>query len=293
MTIKSMTGYGSAKIETEAFIIKVELKSLNGKFLELKCRLPRNFYSKEVELRNLLGPKLKRGTISLNINVESKGVKNISKVEINIPLAKEYKEKLSILSRELGEENPALIKEILRMPEVIETKEKESSEEDWNKLKEACGLALLNFDDFRLKEGEGLTNHFMECIENIDSNFTVIKSYLKERRTFLEERVYGRIMENIEESLVDKNRLEQELILYLEKYDITEEIKRLEGHLVHFKETMNSDELQGKKLGFISQEIGREINTMGVKANYLPMQKAIVNMKESLEMIKEQVLNTL
>jgi len=288
-----MTGYGSAKLETESFIIKAEFKSLNGKFLELKCRMPRHFYSKEIELRNLFGPKLIRGSVSLNINVESKGVKNLSKVEINMPLAMEYKEKLSLLSKELGQENNDLFREILRMPEVVSTIEKESTDEDWSKLVETCTIAYESFDAFRVKEGEGLSKHFNECIDSIDSNFTVVRSFLEERRASLEEKVYSRIMENVEESLVDKNRLEQELILYLEKYDITEEIKRLEGHLVHFKDSMDTNESHGKKLGFISQEIGREINTMGVKANYLPMQKAIVNMKESLEMIKEQVLNTL
>ena len=288
-----MTGYGSAKLETESFIIKAEFKSLNGKFLELKCRMPRHFYSKEIELRNLFGPKLIRGSVSLNINVESKGVKNLSKVEINMPLAMEYKEKLSLLSKELGQENNDLFREILRMPEVVSTIEKESTDEDWSKLVETCTIAYESFDAFRVKEGEGLSKHFNECIDSIDSNFTVVRSFLEERRASLEEKVYSRIMENVEESLVDKNRLEQELILYLEKKNITEEIKRLEGHLVHFKDSMDTNESHGKKLGFISQEIGREINTMGVKANYLPMQKAIVNMKESLEMIKEQVLNTL
>ena len=293
MTIKSMTGYGAATMETEGFIIKAELKSLNGKFLELKCRMPRHFYSREIELRNLLGPKLLRGTVSLNINVESKGLKNSSSVEVNLPLAMEYKEKLTMLAQELGQESKDLFKDILRMPDVIVTQEKDGTEEDWNKVVAACNNAFEKFDHFRITEGAGLINHFNECIDTIDSNFSIIKSYLPERRAALEDKIYGRIKENIEESLVDKNRLEQELILYLEKYDITEEIKRLEGHLIHFKESMESKDSNGKKLGFISQEIGREINTMGVKANYLPMQKAIVNMKESLEMIKEQVLNAL
>jgi len=212
MTIKSMTGYGSAKLETESFIIKAEFKSLNGKFLELKCRMPRHFYSKEIELRNLFGPKLIRGSVSLNINVESKGVKNLSKVEINMPLAMEYKEKLSLLSKELGQENNDLFREILRMPEVVSTIEKESTDEDWSKLVETCTISYESFDAFRVKEGEGLSKHFNECIDSIDSNFTVVRSFLEERRASLEEKVYSRIMENVEESLVDKNRLEQELI---------------------------------------------------------------------------------
>lgn len=293
MSLKSMTGYGEATVETEAFLIKVELKSLNGKFLELKCRMPRSFYPKEIELRNFLSPKLVRGTVNLNINIESKGVKNLSQVEVNLPLAKEYKDKIELLMDALDESDTGLWKEIIKMPEILVSTEASGTDEDWNNLLDACSQAFVKFDEFRAKEGAALQKHFTECIDTIDNHFTVVKSHLDDRKTALQDRIYGRIEEHIEESLIDKNRLEQEIILYLEKYDITEEIKRLEGHLVHFRESLNSSDSNGKKLGFLSQELGREINTMGVKANYLPMQKEIVGMKESLEMIKEQVLNTL
>lgn len=293
MSLKSMTGFGSATVEAEAFFIKVEIKSLNGKFLELKCRMPRSFYHKEIELRNYVSPKLVRGTVSIHVNVEPKSTKNLSQIEVNLALAKEYKEKLSLLIAEVGENETSTWKEIVKMPDVVTSSETTGSDEDWIKLVEATDAALEQFNAFRTVEGDALQKHFTECIDSIDAHFTEVKSHLEDRRTALKDRIYGRIEESIEESLIDKNRLEQEIILYLEKYDITEEIKRLEGHLVHFRESLNSTDSNGKKLGFLSQELGREINTMGVKANYLPMQKEIVGMKESLEMIKEQVLNTL
>lgn len=291
MKIRSMTGFGQATIENESIQAKAEIKSLNGKFLDVKCWLPKSFYSREIELRNKLNPLLERGSVSINVFYEKLDPSvDSSNITVQSSLASAYHIKLKELAESLNEPTDDLLKHVLKLPDVLLVSEGETSEKEWDSIVDLCVKAYENFNDFRIEEGRSIKDHLKRCILSIQSNFSDIKSEIAPRKKDLEERIYGRVKESIEESLVDKTRFEQELIYYLEKYDIAEEVQRLEKHLEYFLECLDSNP-SGKKLGFISQEIGREINTMGVKSNYFPMQKSIVNMKESLEQIKEQVLN--
>jgi uncharacterized protein (TIGR00255 family) len=291
MKMRSMTGFGQATVENDNIQAKAEIKSLNGKFLDVKCWLPRSFYSREIELRNKLNPMLERGSVSINVYFERLDQAiDSNNIKVQTSLAQAYHSKLKELADTLGESSEDLLKHVLKLPDVLIVPEDDSTEQEWELIINLCLEAYKKFNLFREEEGESVKNHLAQCIRDIQSNFDDVKSEMEMRKDALQERIYGRIKETIEESLIDKNRFEQELIYYLEKYDIAEEIQRLDKHLNYFLECLGSNP-SGKKLGFISQEIGREINTLGVKSNHFPMQKSIVNMKESLEQIKEQVLN--
>ena len=288
-----MTGYGQARFEDENYLITAEIKTLNSKFLDVSMRIPKGFNDKEIQIRNLISEKLERGKVSLTFDYSNKGDAS-AKVHINEPLFKEYYENLKALSDGVESNSGDIFKMAVQFPEVIETIEDDSAkEQEWKLIFKAIHEAVDHCDEFRIKEGTVLT-------ENLNSYIQAIKTYLEEIKKLdplRVERIKSRLDNNLKDFAkreeLDVNRLEQELIYYIEKLDISEEKVRLASHLDYFTEILNSKKSMGKKLNFISQEIGREINTIGSKSNDAVMQKLVVNMKEELEKIKEQVLNIL
>jgi uncharacterized protein (TIGR00255 family) len=264
---------------------------LNSKQLDLFSRLPNIYREKELELRNYVAQKLERGKVEFSISMDS--INGSQPNQINKTLVKSYYEEIKSLSQELGVEPPAdWMRILLKMPEVMKMEVAELEETDWNIIRKAFEEAVGALMEFRQKEGESLKNVFLQKIGNIRNLLVQVEPYEKERV----EKIKTRILENLsslKQVEIDKNRFEQEMIYYLEKLDVNEEKNRLRQHLNYFEETMNAEGASGKKLGFIAQEIGREINTLGSKSNHPEMQKIVVMMKDELEQIKEQVLNVL
>lgn len=284
--IQSMTGFGKASLQLPNKKITVEIKSLNSKGLDLNVRMPSAFKEMELGLRNQISHKLERGKIDFSLFVETTGEETSSK--INIPIVKRYINQLREVAN--GDETE-LLKMAMRMPDALKTDREEIDENDWEKIQEVITEALENIYNFRVSEGISLEKEFLLRIGNILSLMNETVALDGERI----QNVKNRLQIAIEELKlnVDENRFEQELIYYLEKMDITEEKVRLENHLNYFLETLAGNEANGRKLGFITQEMGREINTMGSKSNHAQMQKFVVQMKDELEKIKEQVLNVL
>lgn len=290
---KSMTGYGEARYEDDNYSIRAEIKTLNSKFLDIAIRNPRSYNGKEILIRNLISEKLERGKVSMIFEYSNKS-DSIAKVNINARLFREYYDKLKELSDGVESNSADLFKMAVQFPEVIETTEDNSSlEKEWELILPVIKKAIDNCNEFRIKEGAVLTENLNKYIITIEENLEEIKT-LDPLRV---ERIKSRLNENLKEFAkreeLDVNRLEQELIYYIEKLDISEEKVRLASHLNYFTEILNGNKSMGKKMNFISQEIGREINTIGSKSNDAAMQKLVVNMKEELEKIKEQVLNIL
>lgn len=289
--VLSMTGFGKATCEVGTKKLTIEIKSLNSKQLDLFSRLPNIYREKELELRNYVAQKLERGKVEFSISMDS--INGSQPNQINKTLVKSYYEEIKSLSQELGVEPPAdWMRILLKMPEVMKMEVAELEETDWNIIRKAFEEAVGALMEFRQKEGESLKNVFLQKIGNIRNLLVQVEPYEKERV----EKIKTRILENLsslKQVEIDKNRFEQEMIYYLEKLDVNEEKNRLRQHLNYFEETMNAEGASGKKLGFIAQEIGREINTLGSKSNHPEMQKIVVMMKDELEQIKEQVLNVL
>ena len=288
-----MTGYGQARFEDENFSVSVEVKTLNSKFLDVGVRIPKSYSDKEIPVRNLISEKLERGKVSLLLEYSNKK-EAVSKVRINEELFKMYFEKLKELSDGVESKSEDLFKMAIQFPEVIVSIEDDSNrEKEWEIIFSVIKSAIDKCNDFREKEGAVLTENLKTYIQTIENNLEEIKELDPVRV----ERVKSRLNENLKEFAkreeLDVNRLEQELIYYIEKLDISEEKVRLASHLNYLQEILNSSSSMGKKMNFISQEIGREINTIGSKSNDAAMQKLVVNMKEELEKIKEQVLNIL
>jgi uncharacterized protein (TIGR00255 family) len=291
--IKSMTGYGISETENQNWRIKTEIKSLNNKFLELTVRLPKSFKDKDIEIRQLLTAKIGRGSVSVNLSAERKESEmNNDSMSINLPLAKSYSEKLIALAQSLNLPTDTIFNTVISLPEVLKYDESEKFEEDWKVIKENIENAFLQFDEFRITEGTFISQYLLDCLSTISSHLDEIAIHEGPRKESVKEKLWLSLIENNEEKNIDKNRYEQELIYYLEKYDIAEEKSRLAHHLSFFKDNLEK-EANGKKLNFIAQEIGREINTIGSKANYFPIQQSVILMKEELEKIKEQLLNVL
>ncbi|MCC6817623.1 MAG: YicC family protein [Bacteroidia bacterium] len=291
--IKSMTGFGSSDFENDIWNIKTEIKSLNNKFLELNIRMPKSFKDKEIELRQHLNTKIQRGSVSISIIAERKDNSSINDtLSVNLPLAKSYFDKLNVLSSALGMETPNLLQTIIAFPDVVKYEETEVSEEDWQLIMGTVDGAFLKFDDFRMTEGATISKYIIECIVKIRELVKTVEAEEIPRRESIKGKLLQSLLENKEDISMDQNRFEQEIIYYLEKYDIGEEKSRLGHHLDFFVECLEKD-ASGKKLNFIAQEMGREINTMGSKAYYFPIQQSVVLMKEELEKIKEQLLNVL
>ncbi|HAE29744.1 MAG TPA: YicC family protein [Flavobacteriales bacterium] len=290
--ILSMTGFGKAEGTIGNNKFNVEIRSVNSKQFDLSVRMPAIYKEKEIPLRNKLSKELYRGKIDLSIQFDSNGADHLSAV-INHTVVKKYYEQIESLSNDLGlNPAPSLI-DILRLPDTMKQERLEVDEEEWELVMKLIEQAIKNFISFRKQEGEAILNEFNVRINNIEQYANEIIPYEKERTESVRDKIESLFSEYEERESVDNNRLEQEMIYYLEKLDITEERSRLFNHIKYFRETLDSDTPQGKKLGFICQELGREINTMGSKANHATIQKLVVQMKDELEKIKEQVLNAL
>jgi uncharacterized protein (TIGR00255 family) len=288
--IKSMTGFGKASAESNDNLITIEIRSLNSKGAEVSLRLSSALRNYEAELRNDISKLLERGKIDLSIYLESKKV--ITPTEINVTLAKAYHDQLRNLAIELNEPLLDPIAQILRLPDVMKTERKESDEEEWKVIKTAVMEAVKELNAFRDKEGLSLKTDLEQRLKNIENSLNEIAKLDVIRLENLKQRIRTNITEAIGKNNIDQNRFEQELIYYIEKLDINEEKVRLKTHLDYFIETC-AENSPGRKLNFIAQEIGREINTIGSKANDAPIQKLVVLMKDELEKIKEQVNNVL
>ncbi|WP_269686024.1 YicC/YloC family endoribonuclease [Flavobacterium lacustre] len=285
--IQSMTGFGKATLQLPTKKITVEVKSLNSKGLDLNVRMPSLYREMELGLRNQIALKLERGKVDFSIFIESTAEQTSTKV--NVPIVKGYIEQLRAVYDHADETE--LMKMAIRMPDTMKIEREEIDENDWIQIQTIIEEALQNILNFRRDEGMSLEKEFQLRIGNIRQYMTEALALDPERVQAIKDRLQTAISEL--KVNVDENRFEQELIYYLEKLDITEEKVRLTNHLDYFLETINGTEANGRKLGFITQEMGREINTMGSKSNHAQMQKLVVQMKDELEKIKEQVLNVL
>lgn len=287
-----MTGYGLASTDHGNVKFAVEIKSLNSKFLELNLKLPRSFSDKELLLRNICSKDIERGKVSVSINIE-RSEDNLKGATINAALLTKYYKQLEEINLSLGANSSNLLQAALNFPEVVSYSEEDVDESDWDILQSTFNTALKNFNQFRLDEGAVLKIDLELRIKNILQFFAEVEVLEPLRVPQIRSRLNQFLEESVGKINVDQNRLEQELIYYIDKLDITEEKIRLRSHCDYFVETLKSKDANGKKLGFISQEIGREINTMGAKANDAQIQQLVVGMKEELEKIKEQLLNVL
>ena len=284
-----MTGFGKATGTYQSKKISVEIRSLNSKSLDLNTRIPSMYKELDPQIRKMVAANVGRGKIDFSLNYDLIGGK--SEVSINQELAKAYYNDLKNLSQELGEETEDYMSLILKMPEIYSTEKKELSEEEKATVLQIAKEAIENLNDFRRKEGEDLEREFKARINDIRTLLNEVPKYEQERIDIIKERM-KKGLEDIQSGSYDDNRFEQEMIFYIEKLDVAEEKMRLSNHLSYFEETMCLEQ-SGKKLGFIGQEIGREINTLGSKSNHAEMQKLVIGMKDNLEKIKEQILNTL
>ena len=286
--ILSMTGFGKAEINTQNKKLTIEIKSLNSKQIDMSVRMPSAYRGKELSVRKTVGQSLNRGKIDVALFVEQ--THSELSATINSEVVKAYYSDLKGIAKELDNTDD-IMSSIMRLPDVLKSKKEEIDESEWTQIESLLSQAIDAITNYRADEGRVLAEDFALRIENIRTSLNEIAAYEKSRI----EKIKGSIREKIDEIKVsaDENRFEQELIYYIEKLDITEEITRLNLHLNYFIEVMQSANSQGKKLGFICQEIGREINTIGSKSNDATMQQEVVKMKDELEKIKEQLLNVL
>lgn len=291
--IQSMTGYGKATAELSDKKINVEIKSLNSKAMDLSTRIAPLYREKEIEIRNEIAKALERGKVDFSLWIDKKDACELI-TPINQDVVVAYYERIRTISETTGIPAPEdWFSTLLRMPDVMTKNDiQELSEEEWKAVHVTVLQAIQNLVDFRIQEGAALEKKFREKISNIAKLLTSVDPYEKERVEKIKERITDALEKTISVDY-DKNRLEQELIYYIEKLDINEEKQRLSNHLKYFINTMEDGSGQGKKLGFIAQEMGREINTLGSKSNHAEMQKIVVQMKDELEQIKEQVLNVM
>ena len=284
--IQSMTGFGKHVIQLPTKKITVELKSLNSKSLDLNARMPSAYREKELELRKTIAQSLGRGKVDFGLYVEFTG--DETSAEVNEAAVKNYIKQLKSIA---DGDDLRLLDMALRMPDALRTDREDIDEREYESIQLAVKEALKEINTFRSEEGKVLEQDFLKRITNLQALLGQVREMDPDRQNDVRERLEKAVADI--KTDVDANRFEQELIYYLEKYDITEEKVRLANHLEYFASTLNSSDSNGKKLGFISQEIGREINTIGSKANYAPMQQLVVQMKDELEKIKEQMLNVL
>lgn len=287
--IQSMTGYGKAELTTDGNSIRVELRSLNNRYLDLNLRTPSSVRDKEAEIRNLLNEKLQRGKVDVTITIENGKEASVS---FNKKLVKKYYAELKLLSKELDSGKRDLLSLAMQMPDVMSA-QKSETDVDWNEVKETFELAIQDLIQFRIREGVELERAFKQHVEVILKLLTDAEQFEPERRNLIRKRLQNQLQELISSEGYDRNRFEQELIYYIERLDFTEEKVRLRSHCDFFLKTLDDKDSNGRRLGFITQEMGREINTLGSKANHAEIQKVIVQMKDELEKIKEQLLNVL
>jgi len=285
-----MTGYGKCSKEINGKKITIEVRTLNSKGLDVNLKIPGLYREKENEIRNIISSKLDRGKIDFWLNQEDLG--ESSSVKIDTALVRSYYNQLKSLGNDLNTDTDWM-QVIFRMPDVVKPAEGEITEKDWKALEEIIHTALDQCMKFRRSEGETLQVALIEHVQRIEELMKGVEPYEGSRVTRLRERLMKNLDDSIKDGKIDKDRFEQEIIFYLEKLDITEEKIRLKSHLVYFIETLKSEGFNGRKLNFIGQEMGREINTLGSKANDSDIQKLVVLMKDELEKIKEQVLNVL
>lgn len=291
--VKSMTGFGQSKLDNNEVSLNVEVKTLNSKFLDSMIKLPREFSDRELEVKHIITERLIRGKANVSIVFQRKDASTV-KMAINHGLFTEYYESLQAVAREANAPEQDIFKLAIQMPEVVLQQESdEDLTREWELVVEHVHKAIDKCDDFRIKEGAGLQQKLQSYIEHIHAFLEKIDEQDPQRIQLVRERLKQKIDELRHAEKIDENRFEQELIYYIEKLDINEEKVRLKSHLDYFLEVLSNRDSQGKKLGFISQEIGREINTIGSKANNATIQRFVVGMKEELEKIKEQLLNIL
>lgn len=290
--IKSMTGYGVGTAENGQVKYTVEIKSLNSKFLELGVRLPKAVSDKELQLRGECSKRIERGKVTLGINVEYTDPA-AEAAEINQALFRKYYDELTNLARQVGDTEASLFTLALDMPEVVSHKEEAANEAEAELLFRAFDTALVQFDAFRKDEGQVLKADLANRVQTILQLLEEVEGLEHDRIPLIRDRISHYMDQAVGKEKVDMNRFEQELIFYIDKLDITEEKVRLRSHCNYFAQALGAPDSNGKKLGFISQEIGREINTLGSKANHAGIQQIVVRMKEELEKIKEQLLNIL
>ena len=284
--IQSMTGYGKSTIQLPTKKISIELKSLNSKNLDLNARMPSMYREKELTIRKFVASNLTRGKIDFSLYMEMTGEE--TSAQINEGVLKKYMNQLKNI---VHANDTELLKMAIKMPDALKTEREEIDEKEWQLIDKEIKNTVIKIQKYRKEEGSALEKDFLFRIQNIATLLSQVMDVDPDRIESVRLRLEKSVNELKER--VDENRFQQELIYYIEKYDITEEKVRLENHIDYFTKSLNSKDSNGKKLGFISQEIGREINTIGSKANYAPMQKLVVQMKDELEKIKEQLLNVL
>lgn len=284
--IQSMTGYGKSVIQLPTKKISIEVKSLNSKNLDLNTRMPSLYREKELSIRKLIAAKLERGKVDFSLYMEITGEE--TSTQINKTVVKQY---IKQLKEVVDGDETELLKMAIRLPDAVTTERDEIDEDEWSQIAKEIDSSLEKIQQYRIDEGKSLEDEFIMRAQNISDLLDDVIAMDPERIEGVRERLNKGISEIKEK--VDENRFEQELVYYIEKFDITEEKVRLKNHLDYFQKALKSDDSNGKKLGFISQEMGREINTIGSKSNYAPMQKLVVQMKDELEKIKEQLLNVL
>lgn len=290
--IKSMTGYGKQVAQEESRIITVEIRTLNSKQLDINLRIPQSIKHKEIEIRKLIGTELERGKIDVIILVEQDSAESASVIDIN--MAKHYYNELKSLAESVDQNDfKDYISLLIKMPDVLVQKGMEINEGEFDSVSQCLTDALIAVDKFRIEEGAVLEKDIRSRINNILRLLSKVDSFEKQRTAKIKQRITEKINNFIQEPVIDNNRFEQEMIYYIEKLDITEEKVRLGNNCNYFLDNLDNVESSGKKLGFISQEIGREINTMGSKANDSDLQRIVVLMKDELEKIKEQLFNIL
>ncbi|MGQ1947602.1 YicC/YloC family endoribonuclease [Geofilum sp. OHC36d9] len=290
--IQSMTGFGKAVCELSNKKIHVEIKSLNSKQLDLNAKMPNLYREKELELRNLIAASLQRGKVELNINVEN--LTSEKNVQLNEPVITNYYQQLTKLAHQLNDNNNSdYLRIAMSLPDTLKVEQNELDENEWAQIIEHTNMAIEAIQQFRRQEGDSLEADIKRRASKIGELLQQVEPLEKLRVEKIKTRIKDNLNEVIDKSKIDENRFEQELIFYIEKLDISEEKVRLSNHIKYFYETIQEDQPVGKKLGFITQEMGREINTLGSKANDAEMQRIVIQMKDELEKIKEQVLNIL
>jgi uncharacterized protein (TIGR00255 family) len=287
-----MTGFGRATCDLAEKVVIVEIKTLNSKQLDLNLRIPSQYREKEMDLRNELVNRLKRGKVDVNVNVEYKEGRQA--IQINAVNIMNYYRQLKALSDQMGiSSTDSLLQAIIRLPDAVIAEKEIPDAEEWEKFQYAFSFAIAELEQFRNQEGKALAFDIMNRINLIETLLTQVEPFEKERETTVRAKLNNSLQEFVPQESMDKNRFEQELIYYLEKFDISEEKTRLSHHCHYFIEVMKEPDQVGRKLGFVAQEIGREINTIGSKANHSGIQKIVVMMKDELEKVKEQLMNIL
>lgn len=289
--IKSMTGYGQAIKEFERYTVKIDLRSLNGKNLDINLRIPKELYHKEFVLRNVLAKNLERGSIVAYVNLEYKAENYLGK-KINAGLAISYLQELKQIAEAAHLPSENILPNLLQLPDVLKSSNEEMGEGDFSNIMQTLDEAIKQFQNFRLQEGNSIEKAIVGYTENIQNQLKIIEAEDPKRLEAVKLRIAKDMEDLSDKTKFDANRFEQELIYYIEKMDISEEKIRLKNHIEYFLSTIKESG-NGRKLGFITQEMGREINTIGSKANHVGMQQAVVLMKDELEKIKEQCLNVL